>query len=121
MMNWNANVVYGQNKSMRTGDVNDLYYAVLFHTNLDLHPAEKLPEWLPCRPIVGDRITSLTKWKPNDPSLVGGERQLTLEVVSVELCERGLRVELHLPKGMWESLHTFYKQSYEKWTGRWFI
>ena len=81
------------------------------HTNLDLHPCETWPDELPCRPMVGDYMTSSTG--------------LELTVCSVafkkvkcppafsdwnEGSETICNVELHLPPHRFDNVTTF-----EKW------
>ena len=85
---------------------------VRFHTNLDLSNAEEWPTRLPCRPMVGDYISSKYRWP--DGSI------LQLTVHSVELLEDSIRVELHLPPRRFETLRRFYDW-YEKVTGRTFL
>ena len=90
------------------------------HTNLDLYPCERWPEALPCRPMVGDRITSSTglelevcairfstrKPKELQSWITQGEKCVTMEdIKDCVICS----VELHLPK-RWENITEF-----EKW------
>ena len=70
------------------------------HTNLDLNPCEQWPNELPCRPMVGDIITSSTG--------------LELEVCRI-VFKYGENyclpcVELHIPPYRFENLTAF-----EKW------
>ena len=72
------------------------------HTNLDLHPNEEWIDELPCRPMVGDLITSSSG--------------LELEVVRVafkqsKYCDEVVaHTELHLPPHRYENIIEF-----EKW------
>ena len=98
----------------------------IFKTNLDLARCDKhcWPTLLSFVPLVGMLFRSPFKW---------GHFQLELEVVSTtwvfgshEAIDRGivvedhLEVELHLPRGRFESLRSFFTM-YEKLTGQKFI
>lgn len=69
------------------------------HTNLDLMPAEKWPQYMPAVPRVGDAIVSAMKWD--------GGFQLTLYVVAIKWKRRGDKqgdqwepcIELHMGDG----------------------
>lgn len=104
---------------------------VNFFTNLDLINPDKphigLPREMPFRPCVGDLFQSAYKHK--------GGFHLELEVVRITIVPKTtqrqyadieevigfeLRTELHLPKGRWETLRTFY-DFYERITGHKFL
>lgn len=79
----------------------------LVFTNLDLS-YEVFPEEFPTAPMVGDKIISTTLHKNNF--------QLELEVVSRTFIQSSfnsttciLHLELHLPKGRFESINHFYR------------
>lgn len=80
---------------------------MIFRSNLDLSKAEKWPEYLSHRPIVGDYVCSGHIWKT-----AAGPRQLRLVVVSITWkfligCWE-MEVELHLPlNGPWETVSQF--------------
>jgi len=76
------------------------------HTNLDLNPCEQWPEELPCRPMVGDIMTSSTG--------------LELEVVRITFSgsmtkhqPAYCKVELHLPKHRYKNI-TAFEEWYRK-------
>jgi hypothetical protein len=85
-------------------------------TNLDLHDGETMPKRLFVPPVVGLRLQSSYS-HANAP-----DYRLTLEVCRVTHLDDGLEVELHLCS-IWKNrtLNEFYKDHYEKITGRWFI
>lgn len=114
---------------------------VVFKTNLDLIHADKYgwPEELPEVPRVGDLIRSWYSHssreyynrEANETRRTFDGYQLELEVCRVILVtenkaqwNRGIldhyEVELHLPKGRWESLRAFFTH-YERVTGHKFI
>jgi hypothetical protein len=87
---------------------------IICHTNLDLYPNEHWPKELPCRPMVGDIITSSTglelqvvrvvfKYTPSE----------TLDEYSKYKTSVTCSVELHLPSNRFENLtafETWYKK-----------
>lgn len=80
-----------------------------FRSNLDLSPAEKWPENLPHRPMVGDLIESAHAWRTSS-----GIRILRLQVVRVTWKLLGtnnwewtMEIELHLPPNSWKSVQQF--------------
>ena len=92
------------------------------HTNLDLNFSETWPKELPCRPMIGDIITSSTglelevvrvvfedgvprresSWQCDD----GSSGQTMQKAVDAVICS----VELHLPPNRFENITAF-----EKW------
>lgn len=101
---------------------------IICHTNLDLERCEVWPKDLPIVPRIGDLIESAFGWKRCDSKgwaypIV----HLELEVVRVawrytttdkfRTWDWEPRIELHLPKGRFESLTTFYEW-YGKITGK---
>jgi hypothetical protein len=95
---------------------------VVCHTNLDLvKVAEKWPKELPVIPAVGNLILSANVWRTVDDDGVVREGQLELEVCRVVWKPSGHlwipHIELHLPKGRFESIRSFYEW-YGKITGR---
>lgn len=98
-------------------------------TNLDLSSAESWPEYLPCRPAVGDRIMSRMAWHPHATEKTQGVPiHLELEVCAVSFEPAMVRdehgrlepsigydviIELHLPRTRFESLHKF--ESWYRW------
>lgn len=92
-------------------------------THLDL-ANEKMPELFPHVPRVGERVQSSTSYWAN-PCY-----RLTLEVVRVTyVADRKVEVELYLPQSSVPlgpdlkpgSLRHWYKEIYEKVTGRWLV
>ena len=97
------------------------------HTNLDLYPCERWPTELPCRPVVGDIITSSTGLELKVCRIVFVERNHGREHLKelnsrraehLQIPESHMQtesyvqcnVELHLPKHRWGSVSEF-----EKW------
>ena len=94
---------------------------IICRTNLDLHRYEIWPTELPCRPITGDLIVSnyIHKWHVKKQERC--EIRLELEVVRVRFQDGNIYVELHLPKGRYESISDFYKNFYQPLIGQLFI
>jgi hypothetical protein len=75
------------------------------HTNLDLHPSEKWPTELPCRPMVGDIIQSSIERRNGV--------KLELQVVRITFTSRNDEIvvdtELHLQPTRFPTIFDFDK------------
>jgi len=92
---------------------------VYCHTNIDVSRSEVWPKELPCRPMKGDIIESLTGWERLDGP--GEMYHLQLEVCRVTFPASArtpdfIEVELHLPVGRFENIPHFAR-IYKEITG----
>jgi hypothetical protein len=92
------------------------------HTNLDLHPCERWTSELPCRPMVGDIITSSTglELEVVRISFKEGSSMVSLDGYGErKLKETICHVELHLPKYRFENISKFQEWYKNRDRRRW--